>query len=74
MDGKLVRCTEQAVKFFSSHILQRILVLKEYSAILETLNALILERSHFAKLYLISTNLAFPSLISNVATSVRVRL
>lgn len=35
--------------------------------ILEMLNALSMETSHFAKIYLTSVSLAFPSLISNTA-------
>lgn len=38
------------------------------------LNALNMETSHFAKIYLTSANLAFSSLITNIATSVRVKL
>ena len=41
---------------------------------LEMLNALNMETSHFAKIYLTSANLAFSSLIANIATSVRVKL
>lgn len=42
--------------------------------ILEMRNALNMETSHFAKIYLTSANLAFSSLISNTATSLRVKL
>ena len=41
--------------------------------ILEMLNALSMETSHFAKIYLTSVSLAFPSLISNLQNSVRVK-
>ena len=42
--------------------------------ILEMRNALNMETSHFAKIYLTSANLAFSSLISNTATSLRAKL
>ena len=41
--------------------------------ILEMLNALRMETSHFAKIYLTSVSLVFPSLISNLQNSVRVK-